>query len=370
MFGSKMCGAIHLRRLAIPRANPDGGCMFRLLCCLLFLLSAILRAGDAREDWAAVKALDAGPGVQPKTAADALAVARAHSEKQEGALRNFLAAHPDDPNVFESLLRLARVLELRAEMKIAPPSAEVAELLEKAGGLATTPARKTEFEFSQLTRRMRQWRATRPPAEERRALLGQARQFASAHPGDRRIASLVAEVASLFDGDPATKESLLLQAKKLTKDPGVLAKIADDLRRLDFLGKPLPLRFTALDGRRVDVKAWEGKVVAIVFFATWSAPSEVALAEIARAVQATGGRAELAAVSLDFMRADLENFLREKSLACPVAWDGRGWDGPLIQALGINAVPTAWLLDPKGVLRSLDATEDTAGQINRLLGGK
>ena len=344
--------------------------MFRLLRCIMFFCSASLFAGDARDDWAAMTALDAGPGVQPKTGAEAFAITQGHSEKQEKALRNFLASHADDANAFEAMLRLARVLDLRAEMRAEPQSAEVPGLLEKAGQMATTPARQTEFEFALLSRRMRKWRMKRPPIEERRALLEQARQFETAHPGDRRIASLLAEIASLFDFEPAAKQSLLLQAKKLTKDPGLTAQIADDLRRLAFLGKPVPLRFTALDRRRVDVKAWQGKVVAIVFFATWSVPSKIALADIARAIEGAGARAELAAVSLDSDRADLENFLRVQGIACPVAWDGKGWDGPLMQALGINSVPTAWLLDPKGVLRSLDALEDPAGQINRLLGGK
>ncbi|MEO6784943.1 MAG: TlpA disulfide reductase family protein, partial [Chthoniobacteraceae bacterium] len=138
---------------------------------------------------------------------------------------------------------------------------------------------------------------------------------------------------------------------------------------LAFLGKPLPLRFTALDGRRVDVKSWQGKVVGIVFFATWSEPSRLALVELRRAIEAEGARAELVAISLDSDRASLENFLRAQGIACPVAWDGKGWDGPLMQALGINSVPTAWLLDTKGVLRSLDALEDPAAQIRRLLGG-
>ena len=344
--------------------------MLRVLRCVLFCFSASLLAGDARDDWAAVTALDAGPGVQPKTAAEAFATAQGHSAKQEKALRGFLAAHADDANAFEAMLRLARVLELRAEMKVGPESPEVPDLLEKARQMATTPARQTEFEFVQLTRRMRKWSSSRPPAEERRALLDQARKFETAHPGDRRIASLLVEIASLFDGEPGTKDGLLLRAKRLAKDPGLIAQIADDLRRLGFLGKPVPLRFTALDGRRVDMRAWEGKVIAIVFFATWSAPSEAGLMDIARAIEATGGRAELAAVSLDSERGDLEKFLREKALTCPVAWDGKGWDGPLMQALGINAVPTAWLLDTKGVLRSLDALEDPAAQINRLLGGK
>jgi Thioredoxin-like len=343
--------------------------MHRLLRCALIFCTASLLAGDARDDWSTVTALDAGPGVQPKTAAEAVAVAQSHSEKQEKALRTFLAAHASDANAFEALLRLARVLDLRAEMKAGPQSAEVTTLLEKASQMATTPTRQTEFEFALLTRRMRKWRTARPPVAERRALLEQARQFESAHTGDRRIPTLLAEIASLFDIEPATKETLLLRAKKLTKDPDLTAQIADDLRRLAFLGKQLPLRFTALDGRRVDVKAWEGKVVGIVFFATWSVPSKIALVELKRAIEAAGPRAELAAISLDADRAELENFLRQ-GITCPVAWDGKSWESPLMQALGINSVPTAWLLDTKGVLRSLDALEDPAGQINRLLGEK
>jgi hypothetical protein len=53
-----------------------------------------------------------------------------------------------------------------------------------------------------------------------------------------------------------------------------------------------------------------------------------------------------------------------------VTWDGKGWDSPLMRALGINSVPTTWLLDKNGILRSLDALEDPNGQIRKLLGGK
>ncbi len=345
--------------------------MFRAFPVLVFFCSASLLAGDAREDWVAITALDAGPGLTAKhSAAEIYAQSLAHNEKQEKALRAFLTAHPGDANVFEALLRLARVLDLGAEMKAGPQSPEVVGILEKASQLTTTAARQAEFEFALLARRMRKWRSARPPIEERRALLEQARQFENAHPGDRRIASLLTEIASLFDFEPATKENLLLRAKKLAKDPELTAQIADDLRRLAFLGKPLPLRFTALDGHRVDVKEWRGKVVCIVFFATWSAPSKAALLDLRRAVEAAGPAAELAAISLDAERAELENFLRGKGITCPVTWDGKGWDGPLMRALGINSVPTTWLLDKNGILRSLDALDDPDAQIRGLLGGK
>ena len=336
----------------------------------LLLWPACLFAGDARQDWDAVKALDRGPGVEPKSAAEALSLSLSHIERQENALRAFLNAHPDDANAFEAMLRLVRALDLRAELKSAEPAAEAVELIGKARDLATTDDRRVEFDFALLARRMRRWRSQRPPLAERRDILDEARKFQVAHPGDRRIAWLLAEVAALFDFDPPVKEGLLAQAKKAAKDPALAAQIADDQRRLGFLGRPLPLRFTALDGRRVDVTAWRGKVVGVVFFATWSAPSVAALKQVHDAVVEAGPRAELVAISLDSARAPLDAFIRDNALPFPIAWDGKGWDGPLIQALGINAVPTAWLLDPKGVLRSLDALEDTSAQMRRLLGGK
>jgi hypothetical protein len=48
-----------------------------------------------------------------------------------------------------------------------------------------------------------------------------------------------------------------------------------------------------------------------------------------------------------------------------VLWDGKGWSGPLIEAIGLNAIPAAWLLDKKGVLRSLDILDDPAAVIRK-----
>jgi hypothetical protein len=343
--------------------------MHPVLLCALLLWPASLLAGDARQDWAAVTALDSGPGVQPQTAAEAFSLSIGHIEKQEKALRTFLAAHSTDARAFEATLRLVRLLDLRAEMRAEESPEEAATLMGKAGELATTPELRTEFEFALLTRRMRKWRNKRPPVEERRGVLEQARKFETAHPADRRLGSLLAEIATLFDTEPKTKKSLLNQARKLTKDPALIAQISDDLKRLGFLGKPIPLRFTALDGRRIDAKDWQGRVVAILFFSTWSAPARAGFIELRRATDAVGAGAEFIAVSLDTERAELEAFLRDNGAKCPVAWDGKGWDGPLIQALGINAVPTAWLLDRKGVLRSLDALEQPEEQIRKLLRG-
>lgn len=332
----------------------------RPLLFLIFVSTAL--AGEVREDWARVTALDAGPGVQPQTAEEARQLSLAHLEKQERALRDYMTAHSGDENACDARLRLSRLLGLRAELKGEPAPAEAARLLNDAQILATTPAQQADVDFARVSERMRRLRGKRPSTLERDGLLDAVQEFQRKHGGDHRLGAMLAEVSRLFDNQPKTKETLLLSAQKLTKDPGTLAQIADDLKRLSFFGKVLPLRFTALDGTRVDAKNWRGKPVIIVFFATWSAPSKKAFADL----RFNAKDAVFIGISLDSDRKLLDAFLAEQNAKSPIAWDGKGWESPLVQALGINALPTTWLLDKDGVLRSLDALDETAEQLKKL----
>ena len=332
----------------------------RLFIIPLLTLSAL--AGEVREDWARVTALDAGPGVQPQTADEARQLSLAHLEKQERALREYMTAHTGDENACNARLRLSRLLGLRAELKGEAEPAEAARLLNDAQVLASTPAQQTDVDFARVAERMRRLRGKRPGVIEREGLLDAAQDFQRKHGDDHRLGVMLAEVSRLFDSQPKKKETLLRDAQKLTKDPGTLAQIADDLKRLSIFEKVLPLRFTALDGKRVDAKDWRGRPVIVVFFATWSAPSKKAFADLRR----DSAGAEFIGISLDSDRRQLDAFLSEQNVKSSIAWDGKGWDSPLVQALGINALPTMWLLDKDGVLRSLDALEDTAGQLKKL----
>lgn len=338
--------------------------MFRIACIFITLALSQIYAGTPAEDWAAITKLDVGPGVVPKTADEATKAAVAHTETQEKKLRAFVAANPGDANFFEAKLRISRALGIRARLLGEPEPAEIARILEELEPVAVG-AQKAELDFAKLSRTMRSMQGKRPNAVQRAALLESARTFQKNYPADRRLAALLAEVATLFESDPKTKALLVADAEKLAVEPELKAQLADDRKRLSLVDKPLGLHFTGIDGSKFDIKAHRGKVVVVLFFATWSAPARQAFADL-KEIAAPNDAVKWVAISLDKEKASLEAFLREQKTRITVGWDGKVWDGALIQSLGINTLPTVWIFDKQGLLRSLDGLEGTDRQITAL----
>ena len=323
-------------------------------------------AGTAQDDWQSIVALDAGPGVQARSAAEARTVAGLHLDRQEKALRTFLTTHSQDEHAFEARLRLARLLEIRGGFqgseKARAESKQILEAMEKAA----TPEQRAEIDFAKVTRLMRG--AQRSPTGVREQLFAAARKFHADHPGDRRTAALLAEVATLFDSQPKVKASLLNDAAAAATDEGLKIRIADDLRRLDFLGTPIKLSFTPVQGKAVNIEEYRGRPVLIVFFADFSPPSSGALVRVQRTIaELPRGAVSALGVNLDPKREALDSVIRATGLSWPVAHDGRSWEGELVRSLAINALPTVWLLDKQGRLRSLNALEDTISKVRQLL---
>src|SRR5687768_6441433 len=199
---------------------------------LLLLTASILGAADADKDWDQLIALDAGPAREAKSAEEAIQVSLTHLEAQEKALRDFLQVHPKDPRNFHARLRLARLLSLRAELKDSTPPNEVETLLAEADKLVTTPKQRADYDFARVGQKLRKWQGKRPDSAGRMAVLNTVRQFQGAHPKDPRVPALLVEAANLFEGAIGTKEPLLREANRLTRDPELKAQIADDLKRL------------------------------------------------------------------------------------------------------------------------------------------
>lgn len=337
----------------------------------LALVVALLRFGapasaaSADQDWKAIVALDAGPQGRPRTSEEARDEAYAHLLKQERALRAFLAANAEDTHALEARLRLSRALQIRADMTADETlRAESKRLLDESARVAK-PEQMVEVDFARITAFMR---ASRLPSREQRAeLLAKTRAFAAKHSTDRRVAALLTEVSALFDSDPKTKLELLSEAQSVARDGELKARIADDLRRVGFFGKTFPLSGPTVQGRTANVEELRGSPVLVVFFADFSPPSITALPELQRSVgELPAGSVRVLGVSLDARRESAAEQLRKLGISWLVICDGKGWESPAIRALGINTLPTVWLLDDAGRLRSLNALEGTAGLVRQL----
>ena len=338
---------------------------------LLFPWMALAQSGSgtaerAEAEWNAVLALEAGPQTEIRTRDQARKVSLEHLAKQEAGLRDFLRKYPETPHAVDAQLRLAALLTTRSDLEGNPAYFQAAlRLLTDA--LQSAPAdRRADLEFARIALSMR--RITVPTEADRTALLSQMSGFQKLYPEDRRVAALMTEVATLFDEEPRRKEELLKQALMVARTPQLRARIEDDMRRLTFLGRPVDIRGVTASGTQVDLSAARGKVALVYFFASWSAPSLLGLEEV-EYLRKTFAREplEVIGVSLDPSREILEATLKARGISWPVLFDGQGWKSPLVRSLAINALPTLWVFDRKGNLRTLNAKTESEALVRALL---
>jgi peroxiredoxin len=355
-----------MKRIFDPKlVCSDWRLLFALILASCWPLAAV-QAGTVEEDWQAVVTLDAGPGDTPKSGESAGAIVMNHLARQERALRNFLSAHPEDAHAFEAGLRLARLWQIRADFegsdKLRLEAARLLESLEKTA----TPEQRPELEFAKIARMMRALHRTDPAQCEE--LLNAAHRFENAYPTDRRVAALLTEVATLYDNQPRTKEALLEDALTVAKEPDLKARITDDLKRVRLLGQVVPLAFTSMDGQEISADSLLGRPVFVIFFGAFSPPAMVALGKLQQAVaELPAGSVRVIGVSLDVKRETVLATLKARGVTWPVAFDGKSWESPLVRSLGVNALPTVWLLDAHGRLRSLNALDSAEAQARQLL---
>jgi peroxiredoxin len=104
-----------------------------------------------------------------------------------------------------------------------------------------------------------------------------------------------------------------------------------------------------------------------MFFSCWSPPAVEAVMKLQKTLpEFPAGQVQVVGVSLDKNREPLERLVAEQRIDWPIICDGKGWESPLVRGFGINSLPTSWLLDREGKLRSLNAMISTTAQVKEI----
>ena len=184
------------------------------------------------------------------------------------------------------------------------------------------------------------------------------------------LGGLMLQVAEghLNQGD-TDKARKLAQEVVDAKPEAELKEAADELlKKLGRVGKPLEIKFKAIDGREIDLTAMKGKVVLVDFWATWCAPCMRELPKVKAVYEKLNPKGfEIIGISFDRELGKLKQVVDREKMAWPQYFEGNGDGNKYGDEFGISGIPTMWLVDKKGVLRELNAREDLTGKVEKLL---
>jgi thiol-disulfide isomerase/thioredoxin len=196
----------------------------------------------------------------------------------------------------------------------------------------------------------------------------------AARSGAPRAALLTSEKVALCDAyyqrlvhgdqlETARKAFQLLRER--VRDPALADFLSSRLQRLDQVGRPAPaIRGTDLDGKPYNLADAKGKVVLVVFWASWCLPCAAEVEWFQQVAESYRTRGlQVVGINLDVLQDDgpkvetvlpnIRHFLLDHNVRWPTLINGSG-DKDYAKVYGVTEVPANVLIARDGTVVQLD----------------
>ncbi len=131
------------------------------------------------------------------------------------------------------------------------------------------------------------------------------------------------------------------------------------LRRLGLVGKPLAIAGDALGGGTLDTQQYRGKVLLVIFWATWCQPCTEDLPQItAMYKQHRRNGFEVVGINIDSPGAPIKQYIDQYKISWPHIHEDGGLESRPAVEYGVISVPTMILAGRDGNVVSVSASVD------------
>ncbi|MBA4191217.1 MAG: hypothetical protein C0467_24820 [Planctomycetaceae bacterium] len=170
---------------------------------------------------------------------------------------------------------------------------------------------------------------------------------------DKELAASIAKASELL-----SKAAELAPDAKFGKGSKTVAELAKkqiaELKSIVIIaiGKPAPeVESVTLEGKKVKLSDYKGKVVLLDIWATWCGPCRAMIPHERDLVKGLKDKPfVLISASADDKKETLEKFLEKEPMPWVHWWDS-GSESPILKAYRVRAFPSLFLIDHNGVVR-------------------
>lgn len=338
---------------------------------------AATKAGDSFAEfktadafWKHIETLREEPKVQPKSREEFITIITKWFGDQKAAADAFLQRFPEDMHRYG-----AQLVSLQATMQVAripgaatgaapdpeKQRAQLAAIIAAPDAPADVKGEATFVQAISLTGDLD------PDKPETVAGFFKASDEFLGKYGDHKLAPQMRQAQLQIASRTNTPEAIAILEKIAASDdprlgPAAKQQLEKQKKMSDLKTKPVELKFTATDGKEVDLAKLRGKVVLVDFWASWCGPCIGEMPNVVATYKKLNDKGfEILGISLDQDKGAMDAMIKKMEMPWQQYFDGKGWENAISTSFGITSIPAAWLIDKKGMLRETGLRGDALG---------